>query len=194
MSSDIYSVSDSKELLEYIVSYITTIGAGIKPNETMNYGYWLIKFVEASEGFLDIWEYKPDGSEFILGATQALTYWREQHDVCSHNNAQFTPPIPDRLVVISEGLLDGEPVDGVRYSSPPHMSGWWFFTDRYNNNANSLVTEHLYHITAARPDLAKFIALPHGFRFSQKRGDVVYFDEEAISRHSGSSIPPPAHG
>jgi len=45
------------------------------------------------------------------------------------------------------------------------MSGWWLITEKYDGNIESLNHEHTYHVTAARPDLASFLALPYGFRF-----------------------------
>ena len=45
------------------------------------------------------------------------------------------------------------------------MSGWWLITEKYDGNIESLKHEHTYHVTAARPDLASFLALPYGFRF-----------------------------
>lgn len=32
-------------------------------------------------------------------------------------------PAPDQLVVMSEGVYEGDVVEGVRYPSPEHMSG-----------------------------------------------------------------------
>jgi hypothetical protein len=74
--------------------------------------------------------------------------------------------------------LQGDAVQGVRYPSPEHMSGWWITTDRYDGDIRSLTQEHLYHLTAARPDLARCLALPFGFRFDQASGEDVWFDEQ----------------
>jgi hypothetical protein len=84
----------------------------------------------------------------------------------------------DRLVVVSDGVLESEPVEAVRYPSPEHMSGWWITTDRYNGDVQSLRTHHLYHLTAARPELAQYLALPYGFRFNLARGEDIWFDPE----------------
>ena len=76
------------------------------------------------------------------------------------------------------------PVQGVRYPSPDPMSGWWITTDQYDGDINSLKREHTSHVTAARPDLAKYLALPTGFRFDLSGREDVWLDEkvsEAIS-------------
>ena len=67
--------------------------------------------------------------------------------------------------MVDEGVFQGLPVQAVRYPSPEHMSGWWITTDAYNGDVSTLRREHTYHVTAARPDLAAYIALPYGFRF-----------------------------
>jgi hypothetical protein len=71
-------------------------------------------------------------------------------------------------------------VQGIRYPSPDHMSGWWITTDRYDGNIKSLRYEHTYHVTAARPALAKYLALPDGFRFNFSAGEEVWFDEKVL--------------
>jgi hypothetical protein len=127
---------------------------------------------------LQAWEYTPDIVRCVLGVTLTLTYWRDQHEVCHRFGGEFAPPLADQFVVVSEGVMEGDPVQGVRYPSPEHMSGWWISNDRYNGDFETLRCEHLYHATAARPDLARFFALPYGFRFDLARFEDVWFDEE----------------
>jgi hypothetical protein len=167
-----------EELLRFVVDYISQEGAKILHDETLMYGYWMIKFRLSSEKTLDVWEYKPDASGFIEGADQTLRYWIEQHEVCGANHAVFCPPRPDQKVAISDGVYEGEPVEGVRYPSPEHMSGWWLTTDRYDGDIKSLKVVHLYHVTAVRPDIAKLIALPYGFRFLTNPLNI-WFDKNA---------------
>jgi len=142
----------------------------------MAYGYWLVKFHRAGqEDHLETWEYSADASTFVKGGDLTLAYWRDQHLVCQQHEAAFNPPRPDRLTVISAGVLDGIPVQGIRYPSPDHMSGWWITTDLYDGDIKSLRNEHTYHVTAARPDLAKYMALPAGFRFNFSVAEEVWF-------------------
>jgi len=58
------------------------------------------------------------------------------------------------------------------------MSGWWITTKLYDGDVKSLKHEHTYHVTAARPDLAKYLALPDGFRFDLSRIEDVWRDEK----------------
>ena len=177
-------LSDGKDFLLYAVTYITQQGVKLQPGETLAYGYWLTKFELGDDRFLQVWEYNPEATDFVPGATLTLTYWRDQHEICEKLGARFSPPRPDKLAVISRGVLEGDPVQGVRYPSPDHMSGWWITTDRYDGNINTLKNEHLYHVTAARPDLARYIALPYGFRFDLSQGEDVWFDKDVANQKS----------
>jgi hypothetical protein len=109
-----------------------------------------------------------------------LNIEKNQKECCVHYSAEFLPVEPAQLVTISKGLYEGVvPVEGVRYPSPDHMSGWWLTTDEYDGNLDSLVTVHFQHIIEKRPELALYMALPFGFRFNLG-GDTenVWFDQE----------------
>ena len=105
-----------------------------------------------------------------------------QQECCEHYRATFSPVRPSQLVVISDGVYEGRPVEGVRYPSPDHMSGWWLTTDAYNGDTGSLKTVHFHHIQECRPEIAMYMALPFGYRF-QLGGDneSVWFDEHVAS-------------
>lgn len=167
----------AENFLRAVVGYVRDTKTALKPEETFAYGYWLTLFRAPDNNTLEVWEYAADASHFVAGARLTLTYWRDQHIVCAKYKAEFMPPRPDKLAVISAGVLEGDPMQGVRYPSPDHMSGWWITTDRYDGNVKSLRTEHLHHVRGARADLARYIALPYGFRFDLSSGEDVWFDE-----------------
>jgi hypothetical protein len=171
-------VEAAKGFLSYVADYLLANGKPISPGETLSYGYWLTKFEFLSPGLLEVWEYNALATEFLRGASLTLTYWQEQHSVCQKYDAEFRPPRPDQLTVVSEGVLDGLPVQGIRYLAPEGMSGWWITSDRYSGNISTLRHEHTYHVTAIRPDLAKFIALPVGFRYDLSSHEDVWFDRD----------------
>lgn len=158
------------EFLVHIANYLMRSSRRIQSGETVEYGYWATRFVNSEDALLEAEEFDVDFRDFVPGVTRTLRYWREQKDVCDGVGAQFSPPRADRLAAVSDGVLEGDPVDAVRYPSPEHMSGWWFSTDRYNGDISSMRTEHLYHVTAKRPELAKYLALPPGFRFQTRPG------------------------
>lgn len=169
---------ESESFLCYVAAYIQHSQAQIKAGQTLAYGYWLVKFQARNDRMLETWEYNPEATAFVPGATFTLRCWHDQHAVCQRVGAAFAPARPDKLVVLSEGVFEGDPVEGVRYPSPEHMSGWWITTDRYNGDIKSLTTHHAYDLTAKRPDLAQYLALPYGFRFAQGDQEYIWFDSK----------------
>ena len=106
---------------------------------------------------------------------------RIQKECCEHYGVQVEAPALDALVVISEGVYDDDlSLEGVRYPSPPHMSGWWLTTDEYDGSIESLKTVHFHHIIEARPEIAIYMALPYGYRFKLGGGESehVWHDED----------------
>jgi hypothetical protein len=173
---------ECERFLEFVVNYVYESGRTIRPGETLNYGYWLMKFQAVNDDVLEVWEYNAEGTEFIRGGSLALRYWRDQHKVCHALGSDFKPPRPDKLTALSAGVLEGLPVQGVRYPWQEHMSGWLLVTGEWDQNIKSLKNHHTYHVTASRPDLAKFLALPAGYRFDLKEGHTVWFDEVVASQ------------
>lgn len=175
-------IEEGVEFLRTISRHILERGTRIESGQTISYGYWTTKFIATENGKLDAWEYNSKATEYVHGVALTLTYWRDQHGICRRYDAGFHPPKPESLVAISEGVFQGDPVQGVRYPSPPHMSGWWITTDRYDGNITSIRTEHLYHLTAARPELARYLALPFGFRFDLANAEDVWFEDDVARR------------
>jgi hypothetical protein len=168
--------------LRFVVDYLLEQDNRIQPEETMNYGYWLVKFRQADGDSLGVWEYNAEATEFVFGATLTLYYWREQHRVCQLYKAEFAPPRPDKLTAVSKGVLEGTAIQAVRYPWQEHMSGWLFVTDEYDGDIKSLTYHHTYHVTALRPEVAPFIALPVGFRFELADGRRVWLDPEVAAQ------------
>jgi hypothetical protein len=182
--SDEHLLDESRAFLETMVKYVID-HRRIASNETVEYGYWLIKFVEIDPTTLEAWERDAGGTGFVRGGTLALTYWKQQHEVCQAVGSPFSPPRPDKLAAVAAGVFEGDPVDAARFVPDGKMSGWCFFTDRYDGNIRSLKYEHLYHVTACRPDLAKYLALKPGFCFDLHEPERVWFDVGAAA--SGGS-------
>ncbi len=146
------SDDDRAALLAYLADYVVVEGAVLRPGETVAYGYWVLRLERAGP---------------------------EQLPTCERAGARYDPPLADRLVMVTDGVFEGDPAEGVRYPSPAHMSGWWISTDRYDGDPDTLRREHAYHVTARRPDLARFLALPFGFRFT---GADAWLDPEVAGR------------
>jgi hypothetical protein len=175
-------IPEARVFLDFVFEYLRRSKVVLKSDETLAYGYWLTKFVAMESGDLEVWEYNSSATEFVPGATLTLTYWREQHDLCRRVDAEFSPPRPDTLVVVSPAVLEGAPVQGVRYPSPTDMSGWWITADDYTGDVKMLKTEHLYHVTDLRPDLVRYLALPYGFRFDLSNYEDVWLDRKVAEQ------------
>ena len=178
--NDISLSDECRKFLEFIVNYVID-GNEIQPDETIAYGYWITKAVLSEDGKLVFWEYDREAVEFIFGISNALHYWQAQQEICSRASAEFVPIRPDQKIAISDGVYDGSPVSAVRYPAPPHMSGWYLTTNKYDGNISSLKVVHAYHVSAQRPDLAKYFALPCGYRFHSD-DDKVWFDEKVVQK------------
>ena len=182
---DLSWVQDGEALVRTVVDYFDGAASSPVAGATFGYGYWLVRFDEAASGRLSISEYAPDASGFVPGAEHALRYWRDQHEVCDHFGAVFSPPQADQMVALSDGVFKGEAVQGVRYGAPEHMTGWYLTTAGFSGDVSSLKVEHIYHLTARRPDLARYVALPPGHRFDTTGGvDDVWFDAEVAAEGS----------
>lgn len=168
--------------LQFVADYLTESGKRIRPGETLNYGYWLVKFQSVNDDMLEVWEYNAEATDFVIGGTLAMSYWRDQHEVCAQYGAEFSPPRPDKLTAVSAGVMEGLPVQAVRYPWQEHMSGWLLVTSKWDQNVKSLTNHHTYHVTAARPDLARFLALPIGFRFDLTKKQRVWIDQEVANQ------------
>ena len=175
---DISLADECRSFLRYAGEYIESRHA-IEPGEKLGYGYWITKLVEDDKRGLCFWEYGPDTVEYVPGISNTLRFWRDQHQECKNASSPFSPPNAGQMVVISEGVFEGDDVQGIRYPSPKPMSGWWITTDRYDGNLSSLKTIHAYHLTAKRPDLARFLALAVGYRFYSDNGEVR-FDSKVL--------------
>lgn len=167
------------KLLKYLIDYIVISKAVIKDDHTIGYHSWILKFVSSDEDSYMLYEGDQNGLGFIPGVDIAIRVINDQENECNQRNAACLFPTFDQLIVISKGVYEGLPVQGVRYPSPPHMCGWWLSTDLYDGKVESMMTEHYYHIAFKRPGILKYLALPFGYRFMTGLNfeDDVWFDE-----------------
>jgi hypothetical protein len=173
-------VQECDSFLQFVVKYLSAETKRLGDGETLLYGYWITKFVRADE-YLDAWELGLDGQGFVAGVTRAVRYWRDQRRVCARAESPFQPPRADQLLVVSDGVLEGAPVEAVRYPSLDDMSGWWITTDQYRGDRAGLRTEHCYHLSHLRPELSQYLALPFGFRFRAPVSEEFWFDPEVAA-------------
>lgn len=176
-----FQYQDYNRLLTYLVDYFVDTKADIKPNQTISYHSWLLKFIKGSEQHYDLWEAKKNGDGFEEGVEYSIKVLIEQEEECRRHGVNPFFPTFNQKIVISKGVYDGLAVDAVRYPSPDHMSGWWVTTDLFDDNIDSLMNVYYFHVAFKRPDLLKYFALPPGYRFyiSAEEKDI-WFDFNAL--------------
>jgi hypothetical protein len=155
----------ARELVQYIARYQADSKAMIRAGQSMAYGVRMIWFHAAGDKLVIHEPSGADADERVPGARTAMQLWSAQAAECARWGSQFLPPRPNQLIAVSAGVEEGDPLEGIRYEAPAHMSGWYLSTDRYDGDVRSMRTVHAYHVVLARPDVARFLALEPGFHF-----------------------------
>ncbi|WP_312508532.1 immunity protein Imm33 domain-containing protein [Chryseobacterium culicis] len=167
------------EVIKYIIDYIVDSKPIISENQNIGYYSWLLQFRLDEENYYDIYEANSDGSNFNKGCDTAISVVRKQSEICLQQNLIPLFPNFNQSVVISDGVYEGKDIEGIRYDSPHDESGWYLITDDYNDDIKSLKMLHFYHVAFARPDVLKYLAIPFGYRFIMKEGNIeIYKDDE----------------
>lgn len=175
--SSLEPLEDIERFLSRAETFLYNSDPGLSILE-FHYGGWPLKSHVSCDG-VEMCELDQASGEFVLDITRSIRYRRIQMEICMKNQAKYDPPSITSYCAVSEGVFDGLAVEGIRYPSPDHMSGWYLTTEQYDKTASSLRVEHLYHVCSQRPELIEFFGLPVGFGFSQQElGGRVYFDHE----------------
>ena len=175
------NIQECMSFLKYIIDYCIDYKPLIIPEQTIAYHSWLVRLSNSSDTLLTVQEAKSDGDGFIEGISYASKVINEQTQMCNELNANPIFPQFSQNIVISKGVYEGEGIEAVRYSSPEHMTGWWLTTDSYDDNMDSLMNVHYFHVAFSRPDLLKYLALPYGYRFYVTDSEEdIWFDENAL--------------
>ncbi|WP_330747206.1 immunity protein Imm33 domain-containing protein [Chryseobacterium sp. CP-77] len=166
-------------VIKYIIDYIVDSKPIISENQNIGYYSWLLQFRLDEDSCYEIYEANLDGSGFNKGCDTAISVVRQQSEMCLQHDLIPLFPNFNQSIVISDGVYEGKDVEGIRYDSPHDESGWYLITDDYDGNIKSLKMVHFYHVAFARPDILQYLAIPFGYRFIMKDGNVeIYRDEE----------------
>ncbi|MBO9693383.1 hypothetical protein [Chryseobacterium sp.] len=166
------------DVIKYIIDYIVDRKPVISENQNIGYYSWLLQFRLNEDNCYDLYEANSDGSGFNKGCDTAISVVREQSEMCWEQNLIPLFPNFNQSVVISDGVYEGKDIEGIRYESPQDETGWYLITDDYNDDIKSLKMVHFYHVVFARPDIVKYLAIPFGYRFMMKEGDIEISKDE----------------
>lgn len=168
-----------KSLVKIAANYALSMEKTLCEGEKITLMSWIYELRER-DNFLELDELSADGERFVKGCAFSEKLIAAQMLVCEKLGANPHYARTDQMVAVSNEVLSGgTPIEGVRYPSPDHMSGWWITTDSYNGDTSTLKTVHMGHVIAARNDVPAFLALPFGYRFRMDGETNAWFDPEA---------------
>lgn len=87
-------------------------------------------------------------------------------------------PAPLQTVAVTQAVIKGDSVEGMRYRASGHFSGWFLATpaDPQELQEEDLALVHALHLFEDRPDVSRFLALPAGWRFDTRQRGRAWFD------------------
>lgn len=174
-------VESAKAFIEFLVEYQIECKEKISHNQTLTYGFWMVKFNE-NDKYLEVQELNRNASTFVNGLELTLNFWSEQMYICTELDSDFDPPTADKLVTVSPNIFhDDNLLNGVRYPEEENHSGWMFYSNENDLNQNDFIQMHLYELVVKKPDIACFFGLPEGYRLLIENEDYdAWFEEENL--------------
>lgn len=84
------------------------------------------------------------------------------------------------MVAVTQAAIDGEIVEGVRYRGTIRFSGWFLAApdDPPTLDPDMVLSIHAIHLFEERSEVARFLALPPGWRFTTRDHGIAWFDPE----------------
>lgn len=134
-------------------------------------------------------ELQYDGKTVTEGVDQCVSIWTEQSRVCNENDSSFLAcRFGDKIAVSPGALDDSGNIEGVRYSAPARMSGWWLFAQSYDGSTDdfrSMTSMHVFEVLNQRRDLASYLGLSVGYAFRsralQDRTEYQVWHEDEVA-------------
>lgn len=164
--SDARLIPGIKSFVEHVFSYQVDFNKKIENDETLNYGIWIVKFIEIQD-YLEVYELSEDSECFVEGIARAVQTHMEQKYICNDFSVEFDPPYGNSMVTIAKSLDEKDAVfQGIRYIYNKEHSGWLLYKqdeDLENVNEDDLLQMPLYEFLENRFKVSCFFGLPYGF-------------------------------
>ena len=170
-----------------LVAYVHESNRRIVSGDKVACGSWMLRFVEASDGALAAEEADVSSGEYVPGASKALLYWMQQHEICAKAGASFDPFGLNENVAASMDLLthDSEAViEGFRYPAGPERVALYLLGPAFDGNYDRLEVHHAYHMMEKHPQLMPYLGLPAGYCFYTN--GKVWFDDDLVDSNADS--------
>lgn len=170
---DLGLVAAAEEMLRWVVESACRRGTRFRPGETIAWGHWQLRILLAGEQ-LRLEEADPSGAGWRPGATFTFALRRDQRAACAAAGAEFMPPwLPDTVRTDDATMEGALPlVAARRRPADADDTGWTFVAgadaaDATDAKADAAPRrESTRAFVAARPDLARWLALAPGFRLT----------------------------
>lgn len=180
-----YQIEDVRLVIDHILEFLTLTKSQINNLETFGCGSWMLQFV-FDKTYIELHELKEikNGKNvYEFGLTDTIKFLRSQLELCALYNVNPVIPRLGQKIAVSKEIYEGSEVNAVRYDSPDHMSGWYLTSNAFNGDVKELLVDHLYYLLKSRPEIAKFLALPSGFRFFKDNlGQDVWYDKDVVTK------------
>ena len=164
-----------------LVAYVHESDRRIVSGEKVACGSWMLRFIEGSDGALEAQEADLTSGDYIVGASNALRYWMQQHAVCSAAGAAFDPFGLNESVAVSADLFEEDSeivIEGVRYPSGPGRVALYLLGPTFDGDYGRVKVHRAYHMMQKHPQIVPYLALPAGYCFLTN--GKVWFEAELL--------------
>lgn len=142
------STTDAEVAINYILKHFDKEQSEIKDLETFGFGSWLIQFVY-NGAYKELHELKSAHNgvnQYEFDLSDTMKFYNGQIAICNQHSVVPIFPLIGQKIPISKEIYHGSEVNGVRYDSESHMTGWYLTSNSYVGDISSLAVDHLYHL------------------------------------------------
>jgi hypothetical protein len=173
------------EVMNFIVDYIVGTGARIKPGESLEYGWTLLRFLARAPSLLEVHEIADPFNEeaeppVVPGIDRAMRLADASRDVMKRNHLTGRSDFPYRgkTGIACTHLRSAPEKELYMERSEPHDprdSGWVIICKDKPHETNELRTEHLAHVAAHRRFVVPYLILPSGAAVAFEADGAIVF-------------------
>ena len=188
-------------ILDFVARYVLRTGARILPNETLRYGWTLLRFLERTPALLesheieDVYSHDPQPA-MVPGVDRAIRLGQAADDVMRRNHLSGTGDFPYRgtLCLSCVHLAQMPPRQFFMERAEPNNSddsGWLIDcgVKREEHEANDLSVGHLAHVAADRPFLVPYLTMPIGCAVAFDKDGAIVFPLQGADGHRDPADP-----
>ena len=106
-----------------------------------------------------------------------------QASTCKERGVELVPATNTAISGLAKSTLGLSPVNGLRHPLQNNTSGWYVWCgEEFSTSADFFAPVHTKHLYDELPPIARFLALPPGYRFLVSGEYVdVWFDQNLLN-------------